>query len=301
MGIRVTRKSLRESIHRVDHANVIARHRSLISRRAYSVPYPNYIWHIDSHLKLIKWRYVIHGAIDGFSRTIVYLNCADNNRSSTPLDFFRSAVTQYGLPNLIRSDCGGENVAIWRYMIASHNLDYSSVLTGSSVHNERIERLWCDVRRCVVSVYADVFRKLEAEHRLDTLNEVDVYCLHFVFLPRINKCLSEFMESWNHHALSTEGNMSPFQLLYEGLNHLALNNQDSTSSNADTEVDVSSLVHDHVIVPRINFVPCSVLQQELQGISPLQSCNDRGVTLYTTAVHIAGQHLITNCDQCMFQ
>ena len=36
-------------------------------------------------------------------------------------------------------------------------------------------------------------------------------------------------------------------------------------------------------------------------ISPLQSCNDRGVTLYTTAVHIAGQHLITNCDQCMFQ
>ena len=134
MGIRVTRKSLRESIHSVDHANVIARHRSLISRRAYSVPYPNYIWHIDSNHKLIKWRYVIHGAIDGFSRTIVYLNCADNNRSSTPLDFFRSAVTQYGLPNLIRSDCGGENVAIWRYMIASHNLDYSSVLTGSSVH-----------------------------------------------------------------------------------------------------------------------------------------------------------------------
>ena len=66
------------------------------------------------------------------------------------------------------------------------------------------------------------------------------------------------LESWSHHALSTEG-------IQFGLNHLALNNQDLTSSNADTEVDVSSLVHDHVIVPRINFVPCSVLQQELQG------------------------------------
>ena len=29
----------------------------------------------------------------------------------------------HDLPDHIRSDCGGENVAIWRYMIASHNHD----------------------------------------------------------------------------------------------------------------------------------------------------------------------------------
>ena len=31
------------------------------------MPHANYVWHIDSNHKLILWRMVIHGAIDGFS------------------------------------------------------------------------------------------------------------------------------------------------------------------------------------------------------------------------------------------
>ena len=54
--------------------------------------------------------------------------------------------------NKVRSDHGGENVDVWRYMIANHENDYSCVITGSSVHNERIERLWRDVHRCVASI-----------------------------------------------------------------------------------------------------------------------------------------------------
>ena len=33
--------------------------------------------------KLIRWRIVTHGAIDGYSRVIVYLQCATNNRATT--------------------------------------------------------------------------------------------------------------------------------------------------------------------------------------------------------------------------
>ena len=37
------------------------------------------------------------------------------------------------------------------------------VLTGSSVHNQRIEHLWRDTFRCVLSLYYQVFHYLEGE------------------------------------------------------------------------------------------------------------------------------------------
>lgn len=44
-----------------------------------------------------------------------------------------------------------------------------------------------------------------------------IYCLHYIFLTRINKYINEFKETWNNHSLSSEGNMSPYQLFAEGL------------------------------------------------------------------------------------
>ena len=70
MKIRVPRQALRQSIHRIDHKNVVSRHHAVLRRRIYSVPYPNSVWHIDGHHKMIRWRFVIHESIDGFSRTI---------------------------------------------------------------------------------------------------------------------------------------------------------------------------------------------------------------------------------------
>ena len=296
-GIRVSRQALRAAIHRVDHANVIARRRSVVRRRVYSVPHPNYLWHMDGHHKLIRWRLVIHAAIDGFSHTITYIECADNNRADTVLAFFHSGVTRFGLPDYVRSDHGGENTGVWRYMIVTHG-DYSCVLTGSSVHNERVERLWRDVHRCIGSCYADTFRALEGESVLDPLNEVDLYCLHLIFLPRINKSLHDFQESWNNHSLSSEGNMTPYQLLFEGLNFMVLND-DLRSTHAAADVDVSELTRDHVHIPSMAFIPCASLIQNLSGINPLQSSSDNGKTMYLQAIQIAGQHLSAGCSQCV--
>ena len=101
------------------------------------------------------------GGIDGYSRTIVFLNCSDNNRASTVLTAFTNAVGSHGLPERIRTDLGGENVDIWRYMVEQHA---SMSVTGSSTHNERIERLWRDVYRCVGVIY-DCFRQLDCLER----------------------------------------------------------------------------------------------------------------------------------------
>ena len=67
------------------------------------------------------WRLVIHGGIDGFLRLIVFVKCSTNNLASTVLDCFVQAVRSFGLPLRVRSDKGGENVDVARYML-SHPL-----------------------------------------------------------------------------------------------------------------------------------------------------------------------------------
>ena len=139
--------------------------------------------------------------MDGFSRTIIYLKCPDNNKSRTDLEYFQEGAGRFGLPNSICSDHGGEKVGVWKYMISTHHNDFSCVLTGSSVHNERIKRLWRDVQRCVAVINFEVCRSLETDAKLDPLNEVDLYCLHYIFLPRINKIFLEFQGRWNNHSM----------------------------------------------------------------------------------------------------
>lgn len=76
LGIYVPRSLFRASIHRVDLVNTAIRRHVTVERRKYYSEGPNSVRHIDGHHKLIRWRFVTHGGIDGFSRTIVYLRCS---------------------------------------------------------------------------------------------------------------------------------------------------------------------------------------------------------------------------------
>ena len=78
---------------------------SPIQRRTYSVAGPNALWHLDGNHKLIKWKLVIHGGVDGFSRMVTFLQCSGNNFSETVLDCFVKATQEYGIPSRVRTDC----------------------------------------------------------------------------------------------------------------------------------------------------------------------------------------------------
>ncbi|PIK43879.1 hypothetical protein BSL78_19271 [Apostichopus japonicus] len=117
-NVHVQRDRIRQSIRRVDPDGVDTRKRVALHRRQYSVPGPNSLWHIDGNHKLIRWRYVIHGGIDGYSRIPVFLRCSTNNRAHTMLSAFKEGVLQYGLPWTVRSDKGGENTSVCAFMMA---------------------------------------------------------------------------------------------------------------------------------------------------------------------------------------
>ena len=163
---------------------------------------PNYLWHIDGLHCLIRWKIVIHGGIDGFSRRIVYLHSSCNNRAETVLHLFHSAVRMFGWPLRVRSDKGGENVEVARAMILARGTGRKSFITGSSVHNQRIERLWRDTFRCVCHSYYAVFYNMEECGLLDPDSDEDVFALQFVFIPRINSQLHQFVDTWNRGILS---------------------------------------------------------------------------------------------------
>lgn len=161
----------------------------------------------------------MHGAVDGYLRIPVYLCCSNNNRAETVLRLFKDAVDVYGLPSRIPSDKGGENRAVSMFML-THPLrgpGRGSVIVGKSVHNQRIERMWRDVFQGVLGLYRDLFYHLELLSLLDPCSDVDIFSLHYVFLPRINNSLKEWSEAWMKHPIRSENGLSPEQLWTAGL------------------------------------------------------------------------------------
>ena len=174
--------------------------------------------HIDGNHKLIQpYRLVIHGGIDGFSRMVVYLKASGNNRAETVLSSFQEAVHKYNLPSRVRSDLGLENLEVGRLMLAMRGLNRGSIITGTSVHNQRIERLWRDVNRIVIAKFLNIFLYLESQNVLNCASEIDLFCLHLVYLDMINKSLETFTGQWNNHPVTTENNFSPVQLWIQGM------------------------------------------------------------------------------------
>ena len=217
LKLKVQRDGVRESLTRVDPRNTELRWACVVTRRVYSVPGPNSLWHIDGHHLLIRWKRVVHGCIDGYSREVTYLFCANNNYASTVLTVFQNAASEFGWPSRVRGDHGGENVDVASMMTEVRGDGRGSCISGPSIRNQRIERLWREVFRCTSFLFHCVFYALEDSGYLDISNDNHLAILHYVYLPRINYALQEFAGAFNLQPNRTENNWSPDKIWSNGM------------------------------------------------------------------------------------
>ncbi|KAL3875389.1 hypothetical protein ACJMK2_033342 [Sinanodonta woodiana] len=219
---------VRERLQIIDPVGRAVRQRRAIRQRTYNITVPNQLWHMDSSHKLISWWFVIHSCIDGASRCIICLKCLANNLAQTVLGYFQEDVRAFGMPSWVRADKGVENIYVAHFVINMKGVGRRSFKTGLSVHNQRIERLWAETNRVLSRYYRRLFMFMEDLGLLSSSDEVDLFVLHFVFLPQIQRSLDEFYNQWNYHGLSSIGHQSPLALWMQG----ALLHLDNTGHDA---------------------------------------------------------------------
>ena len=207
-------------------------------------------------------------------------------------DLFLGAVDLYGLPSRVRSDQGRENIRVAEHMLLNRGMDRRSIIVGSSVHNQRIERLWRDMHRGVTVLYYRLFYYLEYHNLLNPIDNSHLFALHYVYLPRINRALHQFRNGWNSHTIRTEHGHSPIQLFTAGMLLLQRSGQtamdffspvDSQYGEDDTEYEVDQ--DEDVVIPLVNSPLSPENFDQLQSqIDPLQDSNNHGIGTYLQVI-----------------
>ena len=215
-GIKVQWERVRKAMWRVDPEGILLRTMQLniVSRRHYYVPGPLALWHIDGNHKLIRWGFVFHGCVDGYSRKIMFLSASTSNKAKTVMNLFLNAVQVHGLPSRVRGDQGVENVDVAWHMFShpARGPGCGSFIAGKGCHNQRIERFWRDLFHGCTFLFYYIFTFLEGNGHLNLDDSLHIFCLHYVFLPRINQQIKLFKQGYNNHPIRTESNMTPNQL-----------------------------------------------------------------------------------------
>ena len=201
-GMQVPRDLVEQLLKELDPEGCAERKAKRLKRRRFISPGPNYSWHVDGYDKLKPYGFPIHGAIDGWSRKIMWLKvCRSNNLPEIPASFYLECVVeQMGCPEKVRTDNGTENgtIAIMQCLFRD---DVNAHSYGKSTANQRIEGWWSYLRRNRSTWWINLFKDLVETEEFSPGNEVHMECLWFCFSGLIQQDLDFVREHWNTHTI----------------------------------------------------------------------------------------------------
>ena len=213
-GLVASRKTVRLILKHLDPEGIGLRSRRRLRRRQYYAKGPNFIWHVDGYDKLKPFGFCVHGAIDGFSRRIMWLEVGpSNNDPKITVKYFIDCVREVGgVPKFIRSDCGTENIYIAgvQRFLRMDSVDIiaggQSFLYGKSVSNQRIEAWWSFLRRSYSDWWITFFKDMRDSGIYNDSNPLQAECLKFCFMHLIQDELNNVAKHWNLHRIRPSNN-----------------------------------------------------------------------------------------------
>ena len=198
-GFAVDRETVRILLKILDADGVELRSSHRLARRTYVSVGPKYLWHFDGYDKIKPYGFAIHGAIDGFSRKILWLRVASSNNNPKVIgSYYMDCIRQLRLvPRAIRSDRGTENTiicGIQRFLRRNAEdliSNKNSFVYGTSSRNQGIECWWSLFRRSRLNWWINFFKDMSADNIVDTSLTYHVEFLQFCFLGILQEELDE--------------------------------------------------------------------------------------------------------------
>lgn len=210
----VTRNIVRQVLKILDPEGVQARSGHRLRRRNYSTKGPNYLWHIDGYDKLKPFGFCVHGAIDGYSRKILWLEVSSsNNDPGIITKYYLDYVRQIGgTSRVIRADRGTENgnIAVTQHFFRRLARDdfgaEKSFMYGRSTANQRIEAWWGILRKQCSDWWIKYFKDLRDAGLFCDDEIVHRECLKFCFMDLLQMELHKVARLWNTHRIRPSAN-----------------------------------------------------------------------------------------------
>ena len=210
-NLQVTRDTVMKFLRIIDPEGVECRKRRRLKRRRYITPGPNFLWHVDGWDKLAHFGIFIHGAVDGFSRRILWLEANSTNKNPGMIaSHYLNTVQQLeGVPARMRCDKGTENAVIgvlqqyFRWQDDDEFAGRKSFFQGRSSGNQRIEAWWSKLREGGGGWWINLFKDLRDSGNFDE-TRLHKECLKFCFLPLLRQELYLVAELWNTHNIQAQ-------------------------------------------------------------------------------------------------